>query len=192
LDSANYLERMRHITSGSVTELLSPPLEAIDHVRGEPGAPLELMMFGDFQCPFCLGAQKSLRRVRERLGERLLFGFRHLPILERHPLATEAAEASEAAAAQGRFWDYYDALYAAQPKLSRETMLAVGRDLGLDAERIAAEIDSGAHRDRIARDLASAEASGATGTPTFFVNGERFYGAYDASSLVEALQAGES
>lgn len=171
-----------------MAELLSPPLEAVDHVRGEPGAPLVLVMFGDFQCPFCLGAQKSLRRVRERLEDRLLFGFRHLPIPEKHPLAMEAAEASEAAAAQGRFWEFHDALYANQPKLSRETMLAVGRDLGLDAERIASEIDEGAHRDRIARDLASAEESGATGTPTFFVNGERFYGAYDASSLVEALQ----
>jgi protein-disulfide isomerase len=172
-----------------VDERLSPPLEEIDHVRGEQGAPLELVMFGDFQCPFCLGAQKSLRRVRERVGERLLFGFRHLPIPERHPLAPLAAAASEAAAAQGRFWDYHDALYAAQPKLSLETMLEVGRDLGLDAERIAAEIDSGAHRERVERDLRSAQASGATGTPTFFVNGERFFGAYDASSLVEALQA---
>jgi protein-disulfide isomerase len=177
-----------HITSRLVAELLSPPLEAIDHVRGEAGAPLQLVMFGDFQCPFCLGAQKSLRRVRERLGERLLFGFRHLPIVERHPLAMEAAAASEAAAAQGRFWEYHDALYLNQPKLSRETMLEVGRELGLDAERIATEIDSGAHSDRIARDVASAEASGATGTPTFFVNGARFYGAYDASSLVEALE----
>lgn len=169
-------------------ELLSPPLEDLDHVRGERGAPLELVMFGDFQCPFCLGAQSILRRVRERLGERLLFGFRHLPIPERHPLAQLAAEASEAAAAQGRFWEYYDELYAVQPKLSREVMLGVGRDLGLDAERMASEIDSGNHRDRIARDVASAEASGATGTPTFFVNGKRFFGAYDASSLVEALE----
>jgi protein-disulfide isomerase len=171
-----------------VDERLSPPLEDLDHVRGERGAPLELVMFGDFQCPFCLGAQKSLRRVRERLEGRLLFAFRHLPIPERHPLAPAAAEASEAAAAQGRFWEYHDALYAAQPRLSRETMLEVGSGLGLDAERIAAELDAGAHRDRVARDHASAEASGATGTPTFFVNGERFYGAYDASSLVEALE----
>ncbi len=170
-------------------ELLSPPLEDLDHVQGERDAPLELVMFGDFQCPFCLGAQSVLRRVRERLGERLVLGFRHLPIPERHPLAPEAAEASEAAAAQGRFWEYHDALYAAQPKLSRETMLAVARDLGLDAERIAAEIDSGAHRARVERDVASAEASGATGTPTFFVNGKRHFGAYDASSLVEALES---
>jgi NhaA family Na+:H+ antiporter len=169
-------------------ELLSPQLEDIDHLRGERGAPLELVMFGDFQCPFCLGAQSVLRRVHERLGERLLFGFRHLPIPERHPLAPLAAEASEAAAAQGRFWDYHDGLFEIQPKLSRETMLEKAQDLGLDVERMTAEIDSGAHRDRIARDLASAEASGATGTPTFFINGKRFFGAYDAGSLVEALE----
>ncbi|HEX6781787.1 MAG TPA: DsbA family protein [Solirubrobacterales bacterium] len=170
-------------------ELLSPPLGDLDHVRGERGAPLELVMFGDFQCPFCLGAQSVLRRVRERLGEQLLFGFRHLPIPERHPLAPLAAEASEAAAAQGRFWEYHDALFAAQPRLSPETIFAVGGDLGLDLERMRAEVDSGAHRGRVARDLASAEASGATGTPTFFVNGVRFFGAYDAGSLVEALKA---
>ena len=170
-------------------ELLAPPLEEIDHVRGERGAPLELVMFGDFQCPFCLGAQSILRRVRERLGGRLLFAFRHLPIPERHPLAPLAAEASEAAAAQGRFWEYHDALYAAQPRLSRETIFALGRDLGLDGERIEAEVESGAHRDRVARDLDSADRSGATGTPTFFANGTRLYGAYDAASLVEALGA---
>jgi protein-disulfide isomerase len=171
-----------------VDERLSPGLESVDHVRGEAGAPLELVMFGDFQCPFCLGAQSVLRRVRERLDGRLLFAFRHLPIPERHPLAPLAAEASEAAAAQGDFWDYHDALFQAQPKLSRETMLKVGADLGLDADRMAAEIDAGAHRGRVERDIASAAASGATGTPTFFINGERFFGAYDASSLVEALE----
>lgn len=145
-------------------------------------------MFGDFQCPFCLGAQSVIRRVRERLGERLVFAFRHLPIPERHPLAPMAAQASEAAAAQGHFWEYHDALFQAQPKLSRKTMIAVAKDLGLDADRLAAEIDAEAHTERIARDIASAEASGATGTPTFFANGVRLYGAYDASSLVEALE----
>lgn len=172
-------------------ERLAPPLEEIDHLRGEPDAPLQLMMFGDFQCPFCLGAQSVVRRVRDRLGDRLVFSFRHLPIPERHPLAPAAAEAAESASDHGRFWEYHDALFMAQPKLSRETMLEVGRDLGLDAERMAADIDSGAHAERIARDLASAEASGATGTPTFFVNGVHHFGAYDASSLVEALEAGE-
>lgn len=147
-------------------------------------------MFGDFQCPFCLGAQSVLRRVRDRLDGRLVFAFRHLPIPERHPLAPLAAEASEAAAAQGDFWEYHDALFQAQPKLSRETMLKVGSDLGLDADRMAVEIDAGAYRERVERDVSSAAVSGATGTPTFFIDGERFFGAYDASSLVEALEGG--
>ncbi|HEU4599927.1 MAG TPA: thioredoxin domain-containing protein [Solirubrobacterales bacterium] len=171
-------------------ELLAPALEDLDHVRGERGAPLELVMFGDFQCPFCLGAQSILRRVRERLGERLLFGFRHLPIPERHPLAPLAAEASEAAAAQGPFWEFHDALYAAQPRLSEELILGLGAELGLDSDRIGAEVESGVHRPRIQRDLDSAAASGATGTPTFFVNGRRHFGAYDAGSLVEELESG--
>jgi len=170
-------------------DTLTPALDEVDHLRGELGRPLELVMFGDFQCPFCLGAQSVLRRVHDRLGDRLVFAFRHLPIPERHPLAPLAAEASEAAAAQGHFWEYHDALFQAQPKLSRETMLEVAREAGLDAERMAAEIDSGAHRERVERDVESAAASGATGTPSFFVNGARHYGAYDASSLVEALQA---
>lgn len=177
-------------TPSSPADSLNPPLGSEDHLRGELERPLQLVMFGDFQCPYCLGAQSVLRRGRERLGERLVFAFRHLPIPERHPLSPLAAEASEAAAAQGDFWEYHDALFQAQPRLSRETALEVGRGLGLDAERMATEIDAGLHRPRVERDLRSAEASGATGTPTFFVNGVRFYGAYDASSLAEALEAG--
>jgi len=173
-----------------VEDTLIPPLDAEDHIRGELGRPLGLVMFGDFQCPFCLGAQSVLRRVRDRLGDRLVFAFRHLPIPERHPLSPLAAEASEAAAAQGSFWEYHDALFQVQPKLSRETMLQVGADLGLDPDRMAAEIDSGVHRPRVERDIRSAEQSGATGTPTFFVNGARHYGHYDAASLVEKLERG--
>jgi NhaA family Na+:H+ antiporter len=167
---------------------LTPPLEALDHLRGELGAPLGLVMFGDFQCPFCLRAHAIVRQVEERLGDRLVFAFRHLPIPERHPLAPLAAQASEAAAAQGRFWEYWDALFAVQPKLSRETMLAVAGDLGLDVERMAAEIDAGAHTARIQHDLDSAAASGATGTPSFFANGEHFFGRYSADVLVAALE----
>ena len=170
-------------------ELLTPLLEDLDHVRGEPGAPLELVMFGDFQCPFCLGAQSILRRVHERLDGRLLSPARPRPRPAPPRLPPLPPPARAPAAAQGRFWDYHDALYANQPKLSPETMLTVAGDLGLDVERMQAELDSGAHRDRVARDLASATASGATGTPTFFINGKRFFGAYDAGSLVEALEA---
>jgi protein-disulfide isomerase len=173
-----------------VPGVLSPPLDAGDHVRGPAGAQLELVMFGDFQCPYCRGAQAVLRRVRERLGDRLRFAFRHLPITERHPLAQAAAEASEAAAAQGRFWEFHDALYDAQPRLDGPAALAaVARELGLDAEALAADLESGRHRERVARDLASATASGARGTPAFFVNGRLHEDVYDAGSLVAALTA---
>jgi protein-disulfide isomerase len=171
-----------------VEERLSPPLEDIDHVRGERGAEFELVMFGDFQCPFCLGAQAVIRRVHEHLGDRLAFAFRHLPIPERHPLSPMAAQASESAAAQGRFWEYHDALFAAQSKLSRETMLEVGRELGLDAERMATEIDAEAYTERIQRDVDSAAQSGATGTPTFFTNGIRHFGRWSAPTLIEELE----
>jgi NhaA family Na+:H+ antiporter len=168
---------------------LSPPLEEVDHVRGRPGAPLELVMFGDFQCPYCLAAQGVVRRVRERLGERLLFAFRHLPITERHPMAQAAAEASEAAAAQGRFWDYHDALFESQPRLSDDELVAIARRVGLDAGRLATEVAERRWRERVERDVRSAAATGAPGTPTFFANGRRHDGAYDAGSLMAALEA---
>jgi protein-disulfide isomerase len=172
-----------------VARTLSPPLDDSDHVLGPPGAELELVMFGDFQCPYCLAAQSVVARVRERLGERLLFGFRHLPIRQKHPMAESAAEASEAAAAQGRFWEYHDALYASQPRLSPELLVEVAAALGLDVERLETELREGRWRERVERDLSSARESGATGTPTFFVNGRLHDDAYDAGSLVAALTA---
>jgi len=146
-------------------------------------------MFGDFQCPYCLASQAVVRRVRERLGPRLRFAFRHLPIPERHPMACGAAEASEAAAAQGRFWEFHDALYAAQSRLSPAELESLVRTVGLDGDAFAAELASGRPRERVAADLRSAAASGARATPTFFVNGRLHVGVYDARSLVDALTA---
>jgi NhaA family Na+:H+ antiporter len=172
-----------------VSDRLDPPLEPIDHVLGPEDAPLELVMFGDFQCPYCLAAQSVLRRVRHRLDGRLRYGFRHLPIAEKHPMARAAAEASEAAAAQGAFWAYHDALYLAQSRLSDRELLVIAADLELDAERLERELGEGRWADRVERDLASARRGGAQGTPTFFVNGVRYDDVYDAGSLVAALEA---
>ena len=169
---------------------LSPPLDGSDHVRGPEGAPLELVMYGDFQCPYCLASQAVLRRVHDRLGDRLRFAFRHMPVVQRHPLAEIAAEASEAAAAQGRFWEYHDALFAAQQRLSEEAFGAIAGELGLDAGRLQGEVDEGVWRERVQRDVRSAQASGVTGTPAFFVNGRLHEDVYDAGSLVAALEAG--
>ncbi len=170
---------------------LTPPLDETDHVRGHADAPLELVMFGDFQCPYCLASLAVLRRVFERVEQPLRFAFRHLPVVERHPLAGVAAEASEAAAAQGRFWEFHDALYAAQPRLTvASVVFEVARDTGLDVARVVREVDEGRWRERVERDVRSAEASGARGTPTFFVNGRLHEDAYDAGSLLAALESG--
>src|SRR5687768_2468346 len=121
-------------------------------------------MFGDFQCPYCMAAQRVVRRVRERLGDDLRFVLRHLPIRELHPMARPAAEASEAAAAQWRFWEYHDALYERQNRLSDRELGAIARDIGLDADRLAREVEGGRWAPRVERDLDSARASGARGT----------------------------
>lgn len=169
---------------------LTPPLDATDHVRGDRAAPLSLVMFGDFECPFCRAAQAVVARVLDRVGDDLVFAFRHLPIPARHPVAELAAEAAEAAGAQGAFWAFHDAAYEAQARLSERELVAIAGALGLDAARLEAEARSGRHRPRVERDVASAVASGVDGTPAFFVNGVRHEGVYDAGSLTAALRGG--
>lgn len=167
-----------------------PELGPDDHVDGPDDATLELVMYGDFQCPYCAAAQSIVRRVRDRLAGRLRFAVRHMPLPEVHPQAQLAAEASEAAAAQGAFWPMHDHLYAARGRLGRDDLVAHAAALGLDAERVRAELAGAVHAERVARDDASARAAGVQGTPAFFVNGALHHGAFDAGSLVEALEAG--
>ena len=167
---------------------LDPPLGPDDHVSGPADAPYELVMYGDFECPYCAAAQSILARVRSRLGDDLRFAFRHLPLETVHPHARHAAEAAEAAAAQGAFWEMHDALYAARGRLEDADLVAHARELGLDAGRLADELASGAHSERVERDAASAQALGLSATPAFFVNGVQHADAYDAGSLVAALK----
>ena len=170
-------------------DALIPPLTPDDHVDGPEDAPLELVIYGDFQCPFCTAAQPILRRVRERLDGRLRFVFRHFPLADVHPDAQRAAEASEAAAAQGAFWPMHDALYGARGRLGPDDVVALAAGLGLDAERVRAELAGGVHAARVARDVEGGRAAGVTGTPSFFVGGVRHTGAFDAQSLIAALEA---
>src|SRR3712207_1803509 len=109
---------------------LDPPVGPGDHVAGRPDAPLVLVMYGDFQCPYCTAAQGSLRRLRERLGDRLRFVFRHFPLTEVHPDAGRAALASESAAAQRAFWPMHDALYAARGRLAEDDLVGAASSLG--------------------------------------------------------------
>jgi NhaA family Na+:H+ antiporter len=166
-----------------------PPLDADDHVAGPPDAPLELIMYGDFQCPYCTASQSIVARVRKRLDGRLRFAFRHLPLHDVHPDAQRAAEASEAAAAQGSFWEMHDALYDNGGQFAPADLDALAQRLGLDVERFRAELIDGAYSGRVQRDADGAAAAGISATPTFVVNGTPHAGSFDAGSLVEALTA---
>ena len=166
---------------------LQPPLDEHDHVAGHFDAPLELVMYGDFQCPYCAASQSIIRRVRERLDGRLRFVFRHLPLPEVHPEAERAAQAAEAASLQGSFWEMHDALYANGGRFGDADLEAIADRLGLDVERFRAELAAGAHTDRVQRDVDSGRAAGVGGTPAFFVDGTLHTESFDARSLVEAL-----
>ncbi|HEX2087212.1 MAG TPA: DsbA family protein [Solirubrobacteraceae bacterium] len=153
-----------------------------EHVRGS--GPVELLEYADFQCPYCRDAVPSLRRVLERLDGRVRLVFRHFPVTSKHPRAQELAEAAEAAGAQGRFWEMHDLLFAERDP----DPVALAARLGLDVARFQDELRSGAHAARVAGDRASGEAAGVTGTPAFFVAGERHRGFYDVEALVDALE----
>ena len=166
---------------------LPQPIDEHDHVAGPFDAPLELVMYGDFQCPYCVAAQSIVRRVRERLDGRLRFVFRHLPLTEVHPDAERAAEAAEAASLQGSFWEMHDALYANGGRFGESDLAALAVRIGLDLERFRAELAAGAYTARVQRDVDAGRAAGVTGTPAFFVNGRLHSDSFDARSLVEAL-----
>ena len=185
------LERMlaRDTEAAPVTELDAPVDPRRDHIRGPADAPLTLVEYGDFQCPFCGRVTGVVAALRDRFGDDLRYAFRHLPLPDVHPDAELAAEAAEAAAAQGAFWEMHDHLYAHQDQLEPTDLLGYATELGLDVERFSRELGTGVHAERVRTDASSAQASGADGTPTFFVNGRRQLGRYDADTLAAALVA---
>lgn len=160
-----------------------------DHIRGPADAPLTLVEYLDFECPFCARATGVGRELREHFGDELRYVVRHLPLPDVHPHAERAAMAAEAAAAQGQFWQMHDLLFAHQEHLHDECLIGYAAELGLDVERFAADLADPALAARVRADVAGAEASGARGTPTFFVEGVRHTGPHDTASLVAALDA---
>jgi Na+/H+ antiporter NhaA len=159
-----------------------------DHVRGPAQAPITLVEYGDFECPYCGQAEAVLRELVSDFGE-LRYVWRHLPLSDVHPHAELAAEASEAAAQQGAFWQMHDLLFEHQDALRPGDLYSYAAQLGLDVERFAADLRDHRMAGRVAEDVDSADLSGVSGTPTFFVNGIRHYGAYDVETLSAAVQA---
>lgn len=159
-----------------------------DHIRGAGGAPVTLVEYGDYECPFCGQAEVAIRELLDALGDDLRYVWRHLPLSDVHPNAQAAAEAVEAAAAQGAFWPMHDRLLEHQDELSPAELSRHAGELGLDIERFDEELRRREHAPRIIRDVDTADSSGVAGTPTFFINGVRYEGAYDTASLGQAVE----
>jgi Na+/H+ antiporter NhaA len=161
-----------------------------DHVRGDPDAIVTIVEYADFECPFCGRAEPTIRELMTRAGEdHLRYVFRHLPLADVHPHAQLAAEASEAAAAQGKFWEMHDRLYEHQDQLLPKELVGHAKALGLDVERFTADLRERRHRGRVERDVDGADESGVSGTPSFFVNGRRHHGVYDIDALRAAVRS---
>jgi Na+/H+ antiporter NhaA len=163
-----------------------------DHIRGPDDAPVTLVEYGDFECSYCGQAERVIRELLASHGDDVRYVWRHLPLNDVHPGAQLAAEASEAAAAQGRFWDMYDILLAHQGELAPRDLAGYANELELDVERFRDELRRREYASRISEDVASADESGVSGTPTFFINGRRHYGVYDIDTLTEAVRAAKT
>ncbi len=159
-----------------------------DHIRGAEDAPVTLVEYGDFECPYCGKAERVIRELLASLDEDVRYVWRHLPLGDVHPNAQVAAEASEAAAAQGRFWEMHDTLLRHQGDLRASHIAKYATEIGLDAERMIDELHRREYAARVSEDVASADESGVSGTPTFFINGRRHYGAYDIATLSAAVK----
>jgi Na+/H+ antiporter NhaA len=160
----------------------------VDHVRGPLDATVTLVEYGDFECPYCGRAESVVRELVQTFGDDLRFVFRHLPLVDVHEHAETAAEAAEAAAAQGKFWEMHDILMDNQDALIYPDLLRFAAELALDVDRFADDLRSRRHAARISRDVDSADASGAAGTPALFVNGRRHQDAHDIDALATAVE----
>jgi protein-disulfide isomerase len=155
---------------------LVPPVGARDHAQGDTRAPLTLVEYGDYQCPYCGDAYPIVKGVQKRLGAKLRFVFRNFPLAQAHPEAPLAAEAAEAAGAQGKFWEMHDRLFEHQDQLDPPSLVRHAKHLGLNLESFEADLASHKFEPRVAEDFKSGVRSGVNGTPTFFVNGVRYDG----------------
>jgi protein-disulfide isomerase len=174
--------------SASAIATLKPPVGPKDHMQGPPDAPVTLVEYGDYECPYCGEAYPVVKALQERLGDQICFVFRNFPLAQAHPHAEEAAEAAEAAASQGKFWEMHDLLYENQDALEPEDLVKYARALRLELPRFVLEMREHVYKERVREDFRSGVRSGVNGTPTFFINGVRHDGPFDLRSLLAAIE----
>jgi protein-disulfide isomerase len=179
-------------TAEDIIDLVADVEPDRDHIRGPDDALVTLVEYGDFECTYCGQAERVIRELLTSYGSDVRYVWRHLPLNDVHPTAQLAAEASEAAAAQEKFWEMYDILLGHQDELSPRDLRRYAAELDLDVERFSEELRRRDYAQRVSEDVASADESGVSGTPTFFINGRRHYGVYDIDTLTEAVGAAKT
>jgi protein-disulfide isomerase len=173
------------VSSGQLT----PRVSERDHSAGHEDAPVTLVEYGDYECPYCGMAFPIVKAAQQKLGDQLRFVFRNFPLREIHPHAHHAAEAAESAGAQGKYWQMHDTIFEHQHALEDDDLVAYAGSIGLDANRVADDLAKATYAKRVREDFRSGVRSGVNGTPTFFINGERYNGPWaDQIRFIGALQ----
>ena len=173
----------------SEVKRLKMPVGDRDHVQGDADAPVTLVEYGDYQCPYCGRAYPIVKAVQNHFGKRLRFVFRNFPLSEIHPHAAQAAAAAEAAADHGKFWEMHDHLFEHQNRLGERDLVNYASELGITSGGFLELMQSEEKADRVQEDFMTGVRSGVNGTPTFFINGVRYDGSWDFADLVSAIEA---
>jgi len=166
-----------------------PQVTDDDHVRGPADAPVTVIEYGDYECPFCRGAARDVQRMLDLYPDSIRFVFRNFPIPQLHPHAEQAAEAAEAAAAQGKFWGMYERLLRPSSLLDLDSLLGYAREVGLDIDRFAKEVTSNAYAAKIEHDVREGFQNGVNATPKFYVDGQRIDGKFPLEGLEDTIRA---
>jgi protein-disulfide isomerase len=171
---------------------LIPPLGDGDHTLGPADAPVTLVEYGDYECPYCGVAHPIVASILQRMGDSIRFAFRHFPLAQVHPHAQHAAEMAEVAGSRGKFWHMHDMLYQNQDALEDEDLISYAVQLGIDPDWAAQALATHRFAGKVREDFMSGVRSGVNGTPTFFINGVRHDGPWDEPTLLEAVQSAAS
>ena len=163
------------------------PLSESDHIQGNPNAAIELIEYGDYQCPYCWKAYPIVKKLQEQLGDKLKFSFRNFPLAKIHPNAMMAATASEAAAIQGKYWEMHDLLYEKHKRLGKEALMSYAAELKLDTEQFERDMLSEALTEKVEAEFLGGIRSGVNATPTFFINGEKYTDDWDENNLLDYI-----
>jgi len=168
---------------------LKPAVNSNDHIQGNINAPIELVQYGDYQCPHCGRAYPIIKSIQKKLGDNLKFVFRNFPLSEIHPNAVNAAVAAEAAAAQNKFWEMHDIIYENQQHLSDVDLVRYAVKIGLDPEEFEADFETPRFLEKTESDFESGVRSGVNGTPSFFINGEKYEEDWDEAPFLAHLRS---